>query len=74
MHTADSDSLVCNCIILRSQASWCASYSGDKLTKFLKKLRRVRIENFAGRWLLLKGQSAGENLFGVNTSIMKEKS
>ena len=33
---------------------------------------RVKIENFVSLWMLLKGQS-GEILFGVNTSIMKEK-
>ena len=32
----------------------------------------VRIENFDGLWLLLKGQS-GETIYGVNTSITKEK-
>ena len=76
------------CITLQSQALRCASYNRVKLrfvhhteessfavciTPLSQTAHRgVRIENFGGLWLLLKGQS-GEILYEVNTFIMKEK-
>ena len=49
-------------------------YEFENMKTFSKKSGTpgVRIENFAGLWLLLMGQSE-EILLGVNTSIMKEK-
>ena len=74
--SAKSSSAVC--ITPRCQASRCASYHGVKLRCVHHTAESnctphgVKIENFAGLWLLLRGQS-GEILLGVNTSIMKEK-
>ena len=65
-HTEKSGSALC--ITPRSQALHCASLHTASQTAH----RGIRIEHFAGLWLLLKGQS-GEIHLGVNIYIMKEK-